>query len=352
MSTKSYKKMVTVLMPVYNGEKYLAESINSILNQTFIDFELIIINDGSTDNSEQIIKSYLDSRIVYIRNINNLRLIRTLNKGIALSKGKYIARMDCDDVSDITRLAYQLQYMESNLEIGVLGTAIKIIDGDGNKKGTLVMPVQDGMIRWNMNFGCPFAHPTVMMRKDALEALSTAKSGEYYSLDAYQSEDYDLWYRMSKITKLHNLKQPLLMLRKHGLNESIVNGKAVNQKSLSIIKEIIYEATTKMTPDESLSCLGNQSEPKSSEEAIFLLGILRDLFENIQKKSYDKGVLRVIKRDYIRRIIQASQNYFLNKQIKHKILKIYLEDPFYAFAYSILVTFRKAWHENFGKKNE
>ena len=106
--------LITVLMPVYNGEKYLQQAIESILKQTFTDFEFLIINDGSTDNSENIILSYDDSRIRYIKNEENLRLIRTLNKGIELAKGKYIARMDCDDISLPYRFEKQLKEFQNN----------------------------------------------------------------------------------------------------------------------------------------------------------------------------------------------------------------------------------------------
>ena len=119
--------LVTVLMPVYNGEKYLKEAIESILNQTFKDFEFLIINDGSTDNSVKIIQSFNDLRIRLIHNESNIGLIKTLNKGLKLSNGKYIARMDCDDVSLPKRLSVQINFMEKHPEIGVCGSWVKII---------------------------------------------------------------------------------------------------------------------------------------------------------------------------------------------------------------------------------
>ena len=118
---------ITVLMPVYNGEKYLRESVDSILNQTFTDFELLIINDGSTDSSMEILNSYSDSRIRIVTNEVNLRLIKTLNKGIDLATGEYIARMDCDDIADPKRLEIQLQYMEKHPDVAVCGTGVKAV---------------------------------------------------------------------------------------------------------------------------------------------------------------------------------------------------------------------------------
>lgn len=116
------KPAISVLMPVYNSEKYLNEAIESILNQTFVDFEFIIINDASNDNSENIIESYQDSRIKYFKNEKNLGVAKTLNKGLKLAQGKYIARMDSDDISLPERLYKQFKFMEVYNDIDVCGS--------------------------------------------------------------------------------------------------------------------------------------------------------------------------------------------------------------------------------------
>ncbi len=123
---------VTVLMPVYNAEKYLKTAIESILKQTFSDFELLIINDGSTDGSEEIIRSFNDKRIRLFNNEQNLGIIKTLNKGLNLAKGEYIIRMDADDISLPDRLELQVKYMEENPGIGISGTQARIF-GDTKK---------------------------------------------------------------------------------------------------------------------------------------------------------------------------------------------------------------------------
>ena len=128
----SFQK-ATVLMPVYNAEKYVAEAIDSILNQTFNDFEFLIINDGSTDNSLDIIKSYDDPRITIINNETNLGLSHTLNKGIELARGEYIIRMDADDISLSIRLEKQIEFMDSNQHIGICGSWIQTFDKSGNQ---------------------------------------------------------------------------------------------------------------------------------------------------------------------------------------------------------------------------
>ena len=118
---------VTVLMPVYNGEKYLNQAIDSILTQTFSDFEFLIIEDGSTDQSAEIIKSYSDSRIKLVCNDKNLKLAATLDKGLELSRGEYVARMDCDDISLRERLERQVEYLNSNNDICLVGSGFKLI---------------------------------------------------------------------------------------------------------------------------------------------------------------------------------------------------------------------------------
>ena len=117
----------TVLMPVFNGEKHLNEAINSILSQSFQDFEFLIIDDGSTDHSKKIIRSYQDKRIRFIENDRNLQLSRTLNRGIQLAKGEYILRMDADDISFPNRLEKQIQFMDQNLEIIASGSSLKLM---------------------------------------------------------------------------------------------------------------------------------------------------------------------------------------------------------------------------------
>ncbi|NHJ46179.1 MAG: glycosyltransferase family 2 protein, partial [Asgard group archaeon] len=126
----SSKIKVTVLMSVFNGEKYLREAIDSVLHQTFTDFEFLIINDGSTDNSVEIINSYDDERIHLVHNEQNIGLAASLNKGINLARGEYIARMDCDDINHQTRLEKQVKFMDKNPDIGLLSSANRFIQDD------------------------------------------------------------------------------------------------------------------------------------------------------------------------------------------------------------------------------
>ena len=140
---------VTVLMSVYNGKKYLHESVGSILNQTFKDFEFVIINDGSTDGTEKILEEYsrIDKRIVLIHNKENLGLTKSLNKGIKVARGEYIARMDMDDISASDRLKKEVEFLDHHQDYAVIGTFVKIMNKDSNLIYMLERPIEDKKIR-------------------------------------------------------------------------------------------------------------------------------------------------------------------------------------------------------------
>lgn len=162
---------VSVILPVYNGEKFLREAIDSILAQTFTDFELLIMNDGSTDGSEAIIDLYTDKRIVPIKNDGNKGLIFTLNRAIDLAKGEYIARMDADDVALPERLGKQVNQLQSFKETGVLATTIQFINEQGTETGFWPLDqktITHTQIAHAMTRECCIAHPSVMIRKELL----------------------------------------------------------------------------------------------------------------------------------------------------------------------------------------
>jgi glycosyltransferase involved in cell wall biosynthesis len=199
---------VTVLMPVYNGEIYLREAMDSILNQTFTDFEFLIINDGSTDKSADIIRSYRDARIRLVENEKNLGLIATLNKGIDLSRGEYIARMDCDDISLPERLGTQVEFMDRNNSIGISGTFAKAV---GDESSFLYeYPVEFDKAKCVNLFTNAFAHPTVIFRKDVL-----VENGLKYDPAFIHAEDFDLWVRASRATLMSNIPETLVLYRIH-----------------------------------------------------------------------------------------------------------------------------------------
>ena len=200
---------VTVLMPVYNGEKYLKEAVDSILNQTFEDFEFLIIDDGSTDRSLEILKSYKDPRIRIFQNEKNIGLIKSLNKGLKLTQGKYIARMDADDISLPERLEKQITFMDVSPKIGVCGTWLQTF---GEIKKTVVKsPLNHEDICARMFCDNSIWHPTVIFRKDIIDRYHL-----FYDENVQGCEDYKLWVEMAKVTILANLPEVLLLYRIHG----------------------------------------------------------------------------------------------------------------------------------------
>lgn len=205
---------ISVIMSVYNGEKYLREAIGSILNQTFTDFEFIIVNDGSTDNSLEIIQSYDDERIKIINNETNIGLTKSLNKALKQARGECIARQDADDVSLPNRFEEQMKYFEWHPETVVLGTSKYVINEDGK---ILRKEIASSNPHKNLFEGNAFTHGSVMFKKEVVEEL-----GYYNELFRY-SQDYEFWLRIAKHYKVSNLTQPLYKLRSHEENIRVTN---------------------------------------------------------------------------------------------------------------------------------
>lgn len=197
-------------MPVYNGAKFLHAAIESVLQQSWQDFEFIIINDGSTDNTEEIIRSYSDYRIRYIQNEGNKGIVYTLNRGIDLAEGKWTARMDADDICHINRFSDQIEYLENNKDVDVLSTTVTLIDEESKDIGvweddtfyTSPRSIYNQLPKNNC-----ISHPTIMAK--------TAVLKEYrYNATQQGSEDYDLWLRLlASGKKIHKLRQPYLLHR-------------------------------------------------------------------------------------------------------------------------------------------
>jgi len=220
---------ISVIMPVYNTEeKYLKEAIESILNQTFADFEFIIIDDGSSNNAQEVILSYKDSRILYIKNEQNLGLIKTLNKGLDLAKGEYIARMDSDDISLAERFQKQTDFLDKNSEVDILGTWFNCIPRDRViETFTADEEIRECMLINSNNIG----HPTVMIRKSTVDDLKIRYDETYLYV-----EDYALWLSLIDKVKFANVPEILLNYRIH--EKSVCQTKELEQ-SLNVQKIMV-----------------------------------------------------------------------------------------------------------------
>lgn len=215
--TRLQKPRVTVLTSVYNGERYLRQSIESILHQTFGDFEFVIVNDGSTDSSRDIILSYEDPRIRLIENSENLGLAKSLNRGLSVARGHYVARHDADDISHSTRLKKQIEYLDSHPEIAVLGTQARFIDKTGRvlRFPLWTRPVAELGIRWMCMFDSPFVHSSVMMQTEVIREKYGGYNGCFK-----RCQDYELWTRVTYNHRCHNLNERLVDFRIHSNSTS------------------------------------------------------------------------------------------------------------------------------------
>ena len=240
--SKSNSPEISVVMPVYNSAKYLSVAIESILNQTYKNFEYIIIDDGSQDSSGKIIHQYAkdDGRIKPYKNNSNMGICETLNRGIKLAKGKYIVRMDADDYSYPTRIEKQFLFMEKHPGVVISGSSIEVCNKNLKILNRRKYPRTDKEIRNNIFKINPFAHPAVIYKKDIVK-----KAGDYNPFFS-GAEDYDLYFRMGREGSFANLSETLLKLRTH--SESISAKKISSQLKISLyirlkaISEYSYRA--------------------------------------------------------------------------------------------------------------
>lgn len=198
--------IVSVIMAAYNAEKHISASIESIINQTFNNFELLVINDGSTDNTQSIVKEYCkkDSRIILLNNDKNLFVIKSRNKGIEKAKGKYIAILDSDDLALPNRLEYQVKYLENNPDIFLIGSSAYIIDENDKVENSFIAPTGYEKLKNNINKNNLIYHSTVMFRNENV----------FYREKMIYCEDYDLILRLfSEGKKIDNLSDILISYR-------------------------------------------------------------------------------------------------------------------------------------------
>jgi len=282
--------LVSVLMPVYNASGFVKEAMESILNQSYRDIEFIIINDGSTDDSEKIIQSIKDNRIRYVKNEKNLGLIATLNKGIDLCEGTYIARMDADDISLPDRIKKQVEFMNKNLDIGVCGTDY-IQFGKGKQMLSKSHHEHEWIAGW-MLFNSSVVHPSLMMR------TSVIKNEKPYFNDSYKHvEDYELWSRLIFKCKFADVPEALLKYRLHASqvsrqfkSEQIENGNKVR-------KLFLEKAGFRFTERELRThCLLGSSQIITSlkDLAVLSFWFSKMLEQNKKIKFIDQSILEKI----------------------------------------------------------
>jgi glycosyltransferase involved in cell wall biosynthesis len=215
------KPLVSVLIPCYNVEIYVEESVNSILNQTYTNMEIITINDCSTDNTGNILEQLAqkDKRIKVVHNPQNLKLIETLNKGIELANGEYIARMDADDISLPTRIEKEVNFLKANKDHDIVSTLFYAFRTENPSKRDLHhSPLHDSELHAYILFKSGICHPAVMIRRRVFTELGLRFESEYLHV-----EDYALWSKAIYKTKIANINEPLLLYRVHKYQVSSLN---------------------------------------------------------------------------------------------------------------------------------
>lgn len=223
--------MISVLLPVRNGEKFICEAVRSVLFQTYRDFELLIINDGSTDHTLDILKAFDDDRIL-IYNTGGVGLVKSLNFGISKCNGSFIARMDADDICMANRFEVQMQFLKNNNEIGVVCSDVFVVNEDGDIIGQEVDSITDREslekgLR-NMRYMKPIIHPTVMIRAGLLKEI-----GGYRDFEA--AEDKDLWLRLISSAGFYRIPDKLLLYRVNPMGVSRSKYLVQHAKGLSAI---------------------------------------------------------------------------------------------------------------------
>jgi glycosyltransferase involved in cell wall biosynthesis len=222
---------VTVLLPVYNGADVVGNAIDSVLAQSWGDFELLIIDDGSMDTTTRVIAAYADQRIRLVHNDSNLGITATLNRGLGLARGKYIARMDADDVCHPLRLERQIRFLDASPETGVVGSWTEIVSTASDSRTAartmaraivykalridsyVFHPQSDAEIRFFMIFNCPLSHPSIMVRRTVVDEYDLRYEFRF-------AEDYEFWARCAQRTQLANIPEVLLTYRQHSSNTS------------------------------------------------------------------------------------------------------------------------------------
>ncbi len=323
---------VTVLMPVYNGEKYLREAIDSILNQTFTDFEFLIIDDGSTDSSIKIISSYPDSRIKLIKNDNNQGLVYSLNKGLYLAQGEYIARMDCDDISLPNRLQKQVDFLDNHPEITVLGSYLEFIDINGEKLENLAYlseyPLSHEQIVYAMLYSNPLAHPSIIFKK-----LDILKLGGYRFLKELEncSEDYDLWLRLADQNyKFANLSDHLVKYRIH--NNSLTQT-AITKGKLSVS----FNNCFKLHAFNIFGCSPNEITLLQNRHHPYRIHLFIKIAKHLNKNQPESHKKILQSEEYIDTIKQLTSR---TNVISRLLTTLLTENPIKSFISEVLSIFK------------
>ena len=295
--------LVSVVLPIYNAEDYLGQAMESLLSQSMRDWEAWLIDDGSTDRSAEIMEYYArrDNRVRGVILRANHGIANVLNMALETVNGRYMARMDADDLMSPRRLEAQVEIMDAQPEIVICGSSYRTIDRKGNPGLTVEPPLTDTAIRWEALFHCPFAHPSVMIRLETIHRFHLR-----YCPEARSVEDYDLWVRMLNFGRGINLSEPLLQYRVHSGQVSRQDS-AFQQQAAGRISQAQLAALGVELPLDQVQVLRSwyQRFPSKLEEEDEFLGeaIFRILERFEQLPLVDPGVYNAIRGRWLARFM-------------------------------------------------
>lgn len=275
---------ISVLLCVYNGEAYLVECLESILNQSFTDFEFIIVNDGSTDRSLELLTEFAqkDNRIKLINKTENSGITASVTEGLKHCRGKYIARMDQDDVSLPDRFLKQHHYLESNPQIDVLGSSLAFIDRDGNLTGkTLIRPTDPMVIRLQMYYRCVIHNPSVLMRTAYYKNYNLNSQEKDYRA----ADDYSFWLRENSRHLYANLEEPCLLYRVHQKQTSSEKSRVQMDETLRSAQLAYHELIGRRIPIEVIESFYYIKRVTTADPDIVKQGLLT-IYQ--MQKSFEK----------------------------------------------------------------
>jgi hypothetical protein len=291
-------------MSVYNGELYLREALDSILGQTFGDFEFVIVDDGSTDGTAAILAGYADPRLVRLDNEANIGLPASLNRGLAIARGEYVARIDADDVSLPQRLERQVAFLDARPEIGVLGTAVEVIDENGRPRPLAAaksLPTEPGLAGWLLFFRCTVLHPTVMVRRAVYERLNG------YNPEFLQAQDYELWLRAIPEVAIANLPEVLVRLRFHEADVSHTHRHAQARNVDTAVQGALAALLGRPVSRQTVRCIRNSHNIGYAPEAVEAARLLRDLYRSYTSSAaLSASERRTVRADASRRLTEIA----------------------------------------------
>jgi glycosyltransferase involved in cell wall biosynthesis len=317
---------ITVLMSCYNSSRWIEEAINSILIQTFKDFEFIIIDDGSNDNTIEILRKYSvrDSRVIIVAKLHT-GLADSLNVGIRMARGKWIARLDADDICEPTRLQKQYEFGRLNTKLVFLGTGLTTIDQYGNKLAVYRYPTRHTLLLRNLKTVRRFPpHSSAYYRTDAVRAING------YSVIIRRAQDVDLWLRLSEIGELACLEEPLVKIRQHsnqishdesGRSQQIYARVAI----ISYYMRNYYKYDRVFDDENTFNEFKVWIERRLEEEHLFMYYNFKNLIKELSKKSYSRrsDILEILNSlfrfpDIIIKLIYRK---LLGENLSHRLAK-------------------------------